>query len=226
MRARILGSFALSAAILAGGGAWYASASAGATPAHDTHASGAADQSAVAKQYAFRAAVRALWEDHVVWTRMVIVGIVAGSPDTDAALARLLQNQTDIGDAIKPFYGDAAGERLTSLLREHIVIAGQLLVAARSGDTDGFAAANTAWYANGHDIAAFLAGANPNWPLADLDAAMKGHLDTTLDEAVARLGADWDADVVAYDRVHAHILHMADVLSDGIIAQFPSAFAK
>jgi len=31
---------------------------------------------------------------------------------------------------------------------------------------------------------------------------------------------------VAYDRVHVHILHMADLLSDGIIAQFPSAFAR
>jgi hypothetical protein len=55
---------------------------------------------------------------------------------------------------------------------------------------------------------------------------MTTHLDTTLDEAVARLTGDWTADVAAYDRVHVHILHMADILSDGIIAQFPSAFAR
>jgi hypothetical protein len=194
-------------------------------PHHATQAA-VADNSNVANQYAFRAAMRELWEDHVVWTRQVIIAVIAGSPDTDAALTRLLRNQADIGNAIRPFYGDAAGDQLTTLLREHIVIAGTLLTTAKSGDATAFAAAKAAWYRNGDDIARFLAAANPHWALADMQAAMNGHLDTTLAEAVARLTADWDADVVAYDAVHQHILHMADALSDGIIAQFPSAFAK
>ena len=107
-----------------------------------------------------------------------------------------------------------------------IVIAGTLLTTAKHGDADAFAAAKTEWYRNGDDIARFLASANPNWPLADMQAAMNAHLDTTLAEAVARLTGDWSADVAAYDAVHRHILHMADALSDGIIAQFPAAFAK
>jgi hypothetical protein len=157
---------------------------------------------------------------------MVIVDIIAGTPDTNAALTRLLQNQTDIGNAIKPFYGDAAGTALTGLLREHIVIAGRLLTAAKTGDNPAFVKAKAEWYANGHDIAAFLSTANHHWPLADMVEAMKTHLDTTLAEAVARLTGDWNVDVVAYDRVETHILHMSDVLSDGIIAQFPAEFAK
>ena len=193
---------------------------------HHASALTASDNSNMAKQYAFRAAMRELWEDHVVWTRQVIVAIVAGTPDTEAALARLLRNQTDLGDAIKPFYGDAAGRQLTALLREHILTAGTLLTAAKTGDAEAFAAAKAAWYRNGDDIARFLAAANPNWPLRDMQAAMTGHLDTTLTEAVARLNGDWDADVAAYDAVHQHILHMADALSEGIISQFPSAFAK
>lgn len=193
---------------------------------HHGSVAAVSDNSNIAKQYAFRAAMRELWEDHVVWTRQVIVGIVGGAPDTDAALTRLLRNQTDIGNAIKPFYGEAAGNQLTSLLREHIVIAGRLLTSAKSGDAAGSAAAKADWYRNGDDVARFLATANPNWPLAEMQAAMVGHLDTTLAEAVARLTGDWDGDVVAYDAVHQHILHMADTLSDGIIAQFPSAFAK
>jgi hypothetical protein len=196
-----------------------------AVPHHATQAT-VSDDSNIAKQYAFRAAMRELWEDHVVWTRQVIVAVIAESPDTDAALTRLLRNQADIGNAIKPFYGDAAGDQLTTLLREHIVIAGTLLTTAKGGDGTAFAAAKADWYRNGDDIARFLAAANPNWPLADMQAAMNGHLDTTLAEAVARLTGDWNADVVAYDAVHQHILHMADALSDGIIAQFPSAFAK
>jgi len=200
-------------------------AAAASAPHHESTAT-AFDNSNLAKQYAFRAAMRELWEDHVVWTRQVIVAIIAGTPDTDAALARLLRNQTDIGNAIKPFYGDAAGQQLTTLLREHIVIAGTLLTTAKNGDADAFAAAKTEWYRNGDDIARFLANANPHWPLADMQAAMTGHLDTTLAEAVARLTGDWNADVAAYDAVHQHILHMADALSGGIIAQFPAAFAQ
>ena len=192
---------------------------------HHASVGAVSDNSNVAKQYAFRATMRELWEDHVVWTRQVIVAIIAGTPDADAALSRLLRNQTDIGNAIKPFYGDAAGDQLTTLLREHIVIAGTLLTTAKSGDANAFAAAKADWYRNGDDIARFLASANPNWPLADLQSAMTGHLDTTLAEAVSRLTGDWSGDVAAYDAVHQHILHMADTLSGGIIARFPAAFA-
>lgn len=223
MKLKILVTAGLALALIGGGGFAYATSTAPVAPQHiGQHG---ADQSAVANKAAFRAAMRVLWEDHIVWTRMVIVDVIAGTPDTNAALTRLLNNQTDIGNAIKPFYGEAAGERLTSLLRDHILIAGRLLTTAKTGDATGFATAKADWYANADDIARFLASANSRWPLADLQEAMKTHLDTTLDEAVARLTGDWNADVAAYDRVHIHILHMADLLSDGIIAQFPSAFA-
>ncbi|HEY6204033.1 MAG TPA: hypothetical protein VI056_13455 [Candidatus Limnocylindria bacterium] len=222
----LLGAALLMLALVTTGAALYANqSSASATQPHHDLSATIADNSNVAKQFAFRSAMRELWEDHIVWTRQVIVGIIAGSPDTDAALTRLLRNQTDIGNAIKPFYGDAAGDQLTALLRDHILIAGRLLTAAKTGDATAFAAAKADWYANGDGIARFLASANPRWPLPDLQAAMKIHLDTTLDEAVARLTGDWRGDVVAYDVVHKHILHMADTLSAGIIAQFPSAFA-
>jgi hypothetical protein len=223
MKLKILVTAALALAIVGGGGFAYATSTAAADPNHIGHGS---DQSAVANKAAFRASMRVLWEDHIVWTRMVIVDLIAGTPDADAALTRLLKNQTDIGNAIKPFYGQAAGDRLTALLRDHILIAGRLLTTAKAGDAAGFATAKADWYANADDIARFLASANSRWPLADLQEAMKIHLDTTLDEAVARLTGDWTADVAAYDRVHGHILHMADILSDGIIAQFPSAFAR
>ena len=222
--AGILALTLLVASLLSGTGT--APAAAAVADGHHAAPIAVLDNSNIAKQYAFRAAMRELWEDHVVWTRQVIVAIIAGTPDTDAALTRLLRNQTDIGNAIKPFYGDAAGDQLTTLLREHIVIAGTLLTTAKTGDTAAFAAAKAEWYRNGDDIARFLAAANPHWPLADMQAAMLGHLDTTLAEAVARLSGDWNGDVAAYDAVHQHILHMADTLSDGIIAQFPSAFAK
>ena len=62
--------------------------------------------------------MRKLWEDHITWTRTVHHFRRSRSPDLNATAQRLLQNQTDIGDAIKPFYGNAAGAQLTALLRD------------------------------------------------------------------------------------------------------------
>jgi hypothetical protein len=179
-----------------------------------------------AKQVGFQNAMRALWEDHVTWTRLFIVDFAANSPETDATTQRLLQNQSDIGNAIKPYYGAAAGDNLTDLLKQHILTAADLLAAAKTGDTAKVDAASQRWYANADEIASFLSSANPaNWPLADMKAMMKEHLDNTLAEAVAHLKGDWTADVAAFDTVRRQILEMADMLSAGIISQFPEQFA-
>jgi hypothetical protein len=190
-----------------------------------TMAPSAAALSAAMTEAQFTSAMRQLWEDHIVWTRQFIVSAVADLPDRDIAAERLLKNQEDIGNAVKPFYGDAAAARLTTLLKEHITIAADLVGAARKGDDAGVSAFNRAWYANGDTIAAFLSSANSNWKRAELQAMMREHLDLTLKEAVARLRKDWRADVAAYDQIHNHILGMADALSSGIVRQFPSRFA-
>lgn len=181
--------------------------------------------SAVGNKRVFHDAMRRLWSDHVTWTRLFIVSFASDVPDLSATTERLLQNQTDIGDAIVPFYGRAAGDQLTGLLREHILTAAQLLQAAKSGDDAAFAEAHDAWYANANEIAAFLHAANPRrWPLADLQMMMKDHLDLTLSEAAAQLGGDYAESVRLFDEVEAEILHMADTLSSGIVGQFPQKF--
>jgi len=175
----------------------------------------------------FQQAVRKLWEDHITWTRVYIIAAIAGLPETDATAQRLLQNQVDIGNAIKPFYGEQAGNQLTSLLKDHILTAADLLSAAKSGDPAKVEAASKSWYDNANQIAGFLNTANPkNWGLSDMQDMMKSHLDLTLEEATARLKGDWSGDVAAYDKVHDEILKMADMLSDGIIKQFPDKFAS
>jgi hypothetical protein len=133
-----------------------------------------------------------------------------------------LQNQVDIGDAIKPLYGDAAGAVLTALLRAHILTAGDLIAAAQAGDDPKVAATKARWYANADQIAAFLAKANPkNWSEAEMRRMMHEHLDNTLAEVVDHLEGDFAADVADYDKVHAQILDMSDMLTAGIVAQFP-----
>jgi len=176
---------------------------------------------------AFRNDMRQLWEDHVFYTRMVIISVDGDQKDLSPLVDRLLQNQVDIGTAIKPFYGDAAGAKLTSLLQDHIKTAGELLLAAKAGDAAKTDDAKTRWYANGDVIAAFLTGANPqHWPATATKPLMKMHLDTTMDEALAHLKGDWKADIAAFDIANKHILMMADALSLGIIRQFPDKFKE
>jgi hypothetical protein len=174
---------------------------------------------------AFHDGMRRLWVDHVTWTRLFIVSFAADVPDLQATTDRLLQNQVDIGTAIEPFYGRQAGNQLTDLLTDHILTAAQLLQAAKDNDQAAFDQASADWYANARDIARFLHQANPkHWSLADMRSMMKTHLDLTLQEAAQQLGGDFAGSVATYDQVETEILHMANMLSAGIVAQFPSKF--
>ena len=174
---------------------------------------------------AFHDEMRRLWEDHVTWTRLAIISLTTDAPDTEATVGRLLQNQTDIGNAVKPFYGEEAGAELTRLLREHILIAADLIAAAKGGDQAAVADAQSRWVANADEIAGFLASANPRfWHLDEMKAMLHEHLRLTTDEALARLHGDWAADVAAYDEIHLQALGMADMLSRGIVKQFPGRF--
>lgn len=173
----------------------------------------------------FRDDMRKLWEDHITWTRLAIVDLVGNTPDTQPTVDRLLQNQVDIGNAIKPLYGEAAGDQLTSLLHDHIVIAAELINDAKAGDNAAFADAQARWYANANDIAAFLHSASPQAiPLADAQQMMKTHLDLTLQEASDQLQGNFTGSIATYDQVHAEILQMADMISLGVIQQFPKSF--
>jgi hypothetical protein len=162
----------------------------------------------------------------VIWTRDYIVAAVDDKPDAQAAATRLLKNQDDIGAAVGSIYGKAAGDQLTTLLKEHITIAVDIIKHAKAGNKAAQAQADAKWKQNGDAIATFLSKANPNWPKATLADMMNKHLSTTTDEVVARLTKNWDADVRAFDAVYGHILMMADALSDGIIKQFPAKFGK
>jgi hypothetical protein len=176
------------------------------------------------KKGELRTAMRQLWEDHVTWTRNVILCVMDGLPGTDQAVTRLLKNQDDIGNAIKPYYGDDAGKKLSDLLHVHITTAADLLKAAKTDNNAAFDDANKKWTANADEISDFLSKANPNWKLDDVKMMMHDHLKLTTDEAVARKKKDYAGDVQAYDKVHDEILKMSDMLTDGIVKQFPDKF--
>ncbi|MFP5106793.1 glycosyltransferase [Neobacillus sp. C211] len=159
-----------------------------------------------------------------IWTRSYIVSAAANLEDQQMVLARLLKNQDELGNAIKPFYGEAAGTKLAQLLREHILLAGKVLEAAKANNQADLQKYNTAWYKNADDIAAFLSSANPKWNNTALKQLLHARLRMVTDSVLARLKKDWNGDILAFDEGEIHLIKIADVLSDGIIKQFPQKF--
>jgi hypothetical protein len=176
------------------------------------------------KQIALYTTMRKLWSDHLLWTREYIRDSVAGLPSADAAAARLMKNQEDIGNAIVPYYGAQAGSQLTTLLKQHISIAVALVADAKANDQAKFKTDNAAWADNADQIAAFLSSANPNWPLATLKNMMAMHLSSTATELTAVINKQYTQSVTAFDSVFDHMMDMSDALSAGIIKQFPEKF--
>lgn len=170
-------------------------------------------------------AMQRLWVDHVVWTRQYVVAAVDDRPETGVAATRLLKNQEHIGNAIVPFYGKAAGKKLTELLKQHILIAVDLVGAAKAGDEKSFKTHDRKWDRNAQDIATFLSKANPHLDKKDVADVLFVHLALTKDEAVARIKKDFKKDAEIFDQIVTEILTLSDALSQAIVAQFPEKFA-
>lgn len=182
------------------------------------------DEQLSLSQVEFQNDFRRLWIDHVLWTSNYITSATtAGAEDQEQVLARLLKNQEDIGNAIKPIYGDEAGNKLTDLLTEHIEIAGQLVNAAINNENN-VDELNREWYRNADDIAAFLSEANPNLSEEKLDEFLEKHLELVTDDLVASIEKDWDARIESIDEGVTHIIMMADAISEAVVKQFPENF--
>lgn len=214
------------AAVVLSGGMLTACGSQGATDIADAssvhaHSRHQADSDAVT---ALHSMMRTLWAQHMEWTYDTVIAFAAGSPALQPTIDRLLRNQADIGAAVAGYYGPDAGQQLTDLLTAHIKDAVPVLTAAKAGDTTALNTAVEAWYANAQDIADFLASANPAWKQGEMRRMMKAHITQTIAYASAVLGGDPAAAITKYDEAEAHMVDMADMLSDGIVAQFPEKF--
>lgn len=176
------------------------------------------------KMVKLRSDMQKVWIDHTIWTRSYIVSAISNRADQKDVLDRLLRNQQDIGDVIKPYYGEAAGNKLADLLREHILIAGKIIAAAKAGNQEDVKKLEADWHKNADVIAKFLSAANPNWQFKELQDMLYTHLQLITEIVISCLKGDWKADIAATDKNEIHMIRLANILTDGIVKQFPDKF--
>ena len=170
-----------------------------------------------------RVAMRKLWVSNAIWMREYIVNTIEGDPSLDAASKRLAKSQDDIGRAFAPFYGAETGSKVTTLLRQHTSLMREMIEASMAKNTAKRTEADKQWRANADSITALLSTANPtNWPMATIQPVLVGGMNLTIAETNARLKRDYNADVETFDTILAESLKLADMLSGGIIKQFPN----
>lgn len=176
------------------------------------------------KMVKLRSDMQKVWIDHTIWTRSYIVSAISDRADQKDVLDRLLRNQQDIGNVFKPYYGEAFGNKLADLLREHILIAGKIVAAAKAGNQEEVKKLEVDWHKNADEIAKFLSAANPNWQFKELQDMLYTHLQLITDIVLSCLKGDWKADIAATDKNEIHMIHFADILTEGIVKQFPDKF--
>jgi len=167
---------------------------------------------------------RSLWEQHVAWTRMLIISIAENLPDEERVTERLLRNPSDMAAVFQRFYGERIAARFRDLFRKHLTLAAQLVKAAKAGNESEAAELEKQWFANADELAAFLSGINPYWPRSVLRRMLDEHLRMTKDEAVFRLQRDFASDIAMYDQIERIALEMADAFTDGIVRQFQLSY--
>lgn len=172
-----------------------------------------------------RAALRDLWVAHIFWVRGVVFATLAknGSAATAAEQA-VVANAKDIADAIAPFYGQPASEKLFSLLAGHYGAIKEYLEAAVKKDAAAESKATDHLTANAQEIAGFLSGANPNLPKETLEELLLAHGAHHLQQIQEVQAGQYDKEAATWSAMKGHIYVIADALTDALAKQFPDKF--
>jgi hypothetical protein len=177
------------------------------------------------KAVEMRLALRDLWTGHIFWVRNVVVTTKYG----DAAAAKVAEGQVvdnarSIANAVIPYYGQEAADKLFGLLAGHYGAVKEYMNAAFEDKKEEQKTTVGKLEKNVDDMATFLSGANPNWPKSALISALATHVVhhvTQIDSINAKLYAS-EAQIWAVMKDHTNGL--ADVLAEGIVKQFPMRF--
>lgn len=172
-----------------------------------------------------RAALRELWIGHIFWVRNVVDARFA----KDAARAKaseqqVVANAKAIAGAIEPFYGKAAADKLFGQLAGHWGAISDYVNATQANDKSAQETAYARLGANANEIAAFLSGANPNWPAATLRNLLTAHGAHHVQQIRQLHAKQFDQEAQTWAAMTTHMHVIADALANGIAAQFPDKF--
>lgn len=170
--------------------------------------------------------LRSLWEQHIFWTRLTVNSIVGRQPDEEETTKRLLRNPDDFAAVLRPLYGPNIASKFDELLTAHLTIAAELVKALQAGNTAVAKDAERRWYRNADDIAKFLSRINPFWSEAEWRQMMHEHLRLLTLEVSTRLAGNYRENIALSDQIQPQALGMADVMTYGILQQFPAAFTR
>lgn len=175
-------------------------------------------------QIALMKELRMLWEQHVVWTRLTIISMVENLADVDLVTKRLLQNPVDFAALLEMFYGKQIANKFKDLFTSHLVIASEIVSAAKEGDNQKAAEAEKRWYENADQIASFLSTINPFWSKDEWRKMLFEHLELTKTEAVDLITKKYADSITVFDEIESQALMMADMMQNGLVLQFPEKF--
>ncbi|WP_303195025.1 hypothetical protein [Thomasclavelia spiroformis] len=165
-----------------------------------------------------------VWQEHIMWTRLLLISIAEDLKDLEATQTCLLKNPKDIVDVFRPYYRNLIANEIEKLLTEHLVIGKDLIVALKNNNQKQANLLNTKWYQNADRMAEAFNSINPYYPKEEIQSMLYEHLRLTTIEVNARLKGDYVADINAYDMVQNEILKMSSFFVNGIIEQFPDLF--
>lgn len=171
----------------------------------------------------FRFMARHLWGDHIWYARELISALLIGAEEVTAIEERLLLNAIDIGNAIKPFYGETAGNRLSDLLKSLNITLIDIVKAAKNNN--GVDALLEKADSQVISIADFLDNANPTyWPKSAVLDVLRRYLMLTKSEIDAKVKKNFTEDIEYSDKIKNLIMLFADTFARGLIEQFPQKF--
>lgn len=163
---------------------------------------------------------RLLWEQHVWWTRELIKSIAFNLHDEQLVTQRLLRTATDMGKIMSTYYGEEKASHFTRLIQDHLIIAAQLVKAAKAGKNKLFTQLEHKWFMNADEIATYLNTLNPYWPQNLMAAMLHEHLTLTISEAVSILIKNYAQGISTFDKIELQALTMADAFAEGLARQF------
>ena len=171
-----------------------------------------------------RSNMREAWEQHVYWTRMLLISIAERLKDLPDVTARLMQNPKDLATLFALYYGADTAKTIEQLLTEHLQIGADLITALRDRKTDEAARLKNQWYINADKMAHAFSAINPYYRYDELRNMLHRHLELTTQEVAMRLAGNYSADIQAFEQVEREALLMADYFTTGIMQQFPHKF--